>query len=455
MQDSAQKSSPQGMKTFFIVWGTQFISMLGSDLSGFALGVWIYTQTHQATPFAIAVLFNTLPRVLLAPIAGTVADRFSRRWLMIFADLGNALITLAMAIIFWMGHMQVWMIYIVSFLTSITQAFQEPAYSASVTMLVPKEQFTRASGLIQLGQSVQSILTPLIAGLLFGVIGLSGLFMINFATCLPAIILLLMVRIPQPRREDLGSEKKTTLLQDALYGWKYLAERSGLMGLTMYFALVNFLLSFASVLTTPLVLSTSNATGLGIVQMTLGIGMLLGSLLISIWGGPKKNRIGVIIGAIMLMAVGFIVVGIRPGAVFVGAGYFLTLFVLPFASAISRAITQAKVAPEVQGRVFAIRGMISQALTPLAVLISGPLADKVFEPMMQPGGRLANGFVGNLLGTGLGRGIGFMFVLAGIVLIIVSAVTALNPRIRNLETELPDVVPDATSQIEVQAAPAE
>lgn len=455
MQDQTQKSCPQGMKTFFIVWGMQFLSMLGSELSSFALGVWIYMQTHQATPFAITVLFGTLPRVLLAPIAGTVADRFSRRWLMIFADLGNALITLAMAIIFWTGHMQVWMIYIVSFLASITQAFQEPAYSASVTMLVPKEQFTRAGGLIQLGQSVQSILTPLAAGLLYGVIGLSGLFMINFVTCLPAIILLLLVRIPQPRREDLESGKKTSLLQDAVHGWKYLAARSGLMGLTMYFALVNFLLSFASVLTTPLVLSTTNATGLGIVQTTLGVGMLLGSLLISIWGGPKKNRMGVIIGAIMLIAVGFIVIGIRPGAVFVAAGYFLALFVLPFASAISRAITQAKVAPEVQGRVFAIRSMISQALTPLAFLISGPLADKVFEPLMQPGGSLADGFVGSLLGTGLGRGIGFMFVLAGIVLIIVSAIAALNPRLRNLETELPDVIQEPSSGVVAQPAPAE
>lgn len=455
MQDQTQKSSPQGMKTFFIVWGTQFLSMLGSELSSFALGVWIYMQTHQATPFAIIVLFGTLPRVLLAPIAGTVADRFSRRWLMIFADLGNALITLAMAIIFWTGHMQIWMIYIVSFLASITQAFQEPAYSASVTMLVPKEQFTRAGGLIQLGQSVQSILTPLAAGLLYGVIGLSGLFMINFVTCLPAIILLLVVRIPQPRREDLEFGKKTSLLQDAVHGWKYLAARSGLMGLTMYFALVNFLLSFASVLTTPLVLSTTNATGLGIVQTTLGVGMLLGSLLISIWGGPKKNRMGVIIGAIMLIAVGFIVIGIRPGAVFVAAGYFLALFVLPFASAISRAITQAKVAPEVQGRVFAIRSMISQALTPLAFLISGPLADKVFEPLMQPGGSLADGFVGSLLGTGLGRGIGFMFVLAGIVLIIVSAIAALNPRLRNLETELPDVIQEPSSGVVAQPTPAE
>lgn len=455
MEPKTQNTSRKGMQTFLAIWATQILSLLGSDLSSFALGVWIYQQTHQATPFAITVLFGSLPRVLLAPIAGAVADRFSRRWLMILADLGNALITLVVAIIFWQGHMQIWMIYVVAFVGSITQAFQEPAYSASVTMLVPKEQFTRASGLIQLGQSAESILTPLLAGFLYSLIGLTGLFLINFFTCLPAVGTLLAVRIPQPHREDLHAEKKPSMLQDAVYGWKYLAERSGLMGLTLYFALVNFLLNFAAVLTVPLVLSTTNAAGLGVAQMVFGIGMLLGSLIISVWGGPKKHRMALVIGSMAIMAMGFIVVGIHSGVLFVGAGYFLALFVLPIGSSISRAITQAKVAPEVQGRVFAIRGMISQALMPFAFLISGPLADKVFEPMMQPGGALANGIVGQLLGTGVGRGIGFMFVIAGSLLLVVSGIAALNPHIRNLERELPDVIPDTPAPAQAELAPVE
>lgn len=455
MENTATKTSPKGMKTFLAIWATQIVSLLGSDLSGFALGVWIYQQTHQATPFAITVLFGSLPRVLLAPIAGTVADRFSRRWLMIMADLGNALITLVIAIIFWQGHMQIWMIYLVSFVGSITQAFQEPAYTASVTMLVPKEQLTRASGLIQMGQSLESILTPLAAGFLYSVIGLTGLFLLNFFTCLPAVLTLLFVRIPQPHREDLHAEKKPSLWQDAIAGWNYLAARPGLMGMSWYFALVNFLLNFAAVLTIPLILSTSNSVGLGITQMIYSAGMLIGSLLISVWGGPKKNRMRYVMGALVMMAIGFMVVGVHTGVVFVGAGYFLALFFLPMGSSINRAITQAKVAPEMQGRVFAIRSMISQALMPIAFLISGPLADKVFEPFMQPGGALGASFIGRLLGTGTGRGIGFMFVIAGGLLLVVSLVVWMNKHIRNIETELPDVIPDTPKELEPHPALAD
>lgn len=455
MENNAPKTSPKGMKTFLAIWATQIVSLLGSDLSGFALGVWIYQQTHQATPFAITVLFGSLPRVLLAPIAGTVADRFSRRWLMIMSDLGNALITLAIAIVFWQGHMQIWMIYLVSFVGSITQAFQEPAYTASVTMLVPKQQLTRASGLIQMGQSLESILTPLAAGFLYSVIGLNGLFFLNFFTCLPAVLTLLIVRIPQPHREDLHAEQKPSIWQDAIAGWKYLAERTGLMGMSWYFALVNFLLNFAAVLTIPLVLSQTNSVGLGITQMIFGAGMLIGSFLISVWGGPKKHRMRYVMGSLSMMGLGFMIVGIQPGVAFVAAGYFLALFFLPIGSSINRAITQAKVAPEMQGRVFAIRSMISQALMPIAFMISGPLADKVFEPLMQPGGAMGSSFVGTLLGTGTGRGTGFMFVIAGGLLLIVSAFVWLNPHIRNIETELPDVIPDKPQEIQAQPAPAD
>jgi len=342
METAETKTSLQGMKTFLAIWATQVLSLFGSDLSGFALGVWLYEETHQATPFAIAVLFGTLPRVLLSPVAGTIADRFSRRWLMILADLGNALVTLAVALVFWLGTPHIWLIYLVSFVGSVTQAFQEPAYSASVTMLVPKKQLTRAGGLIQLGQSIEQILTPLAAGFLYALIGLTGLFMINFVTCLPAVVTLLIVRIPQPQREDLQGAKGPSMWQDAVFGWKYLAERSGLMGMTWYFALVNFLLNFASVLTVPLVLTISDSKGLGMVQMVIGLSMLLGSLLISVWGGPKKGRMAYIIGGLSLGAIGFMVVGIRSGIIFVAGGYSLAVFVIAITSIISRAITQTK-----------------------------------------------------------------------------------------------------------------
>jgi len=186
---------------------------------------------------------------------------------------------------------------------------------------VPKKQLTRAGGLIQLGQSIEQILTPLAAGFLYALIGLTGLFMINFVTCLPAVVTLLIVRIPQPQREDLQGAKGPSMWQDAVFGWKYLAERSRVDGHDLVLCASQFSAQFlTSVLTVPLGADDFGFQGLGMVQMVIGLSMLLGSLLISVWGGPKKGRMAYIIGGLSLGAIGFMVVGIRSGIIFVAGG---------------------------------------------------------------------------------------------------------------------------------------
>jgi len=209
--------------------------------------------------------------------------------------------------------------------------------------------------------------------------------------------------------------------------------------LLIYFALVNFLLNFSAVLTGPLVLSFAAANALGLVQMASGAGMLVGSVIMSAWGGPAR-RIHAVIGFITLSAFGLLLAGVRPAALFPTAGLFLLLFCVPLASGPSQAIFQSKVAAAVQGRGFAMRNMISRSMMPLAFLLAGPLADYVFEPLMRPGGALASSFVGSLLGIGPGRGIGLMFSLSGIALIGASLLTLSNRRIRLVEDELPDVI---------------
>ncbi|MFM8368622.1 MAG: MFS transporter, partial [Chloroflexota bacterium] len=198
--ETTRIETPKDMKTFFIIWGGQLISMLGSGLTQFALGVWIYDQTKQATPFAITVLLGTIPRVLLLPIAGSIADRFNRRIIMIAADTLNALLTLFIFIMLGAGNLQLWHIYIVSLLGSILSAFQEPAYTASISMIVPKEKLGSANGLAQMGQAISSVLTPVIAGALFVFIGLNGIILIDFITFFFAVGALIIVRIPQPER---------------------------------------------------------------------------------------------------------------------------------------------------------------------------------------------------------------------------------------------------------------
>ncbi len=443
MTDATSPTEPApartGMRTFLLIWLGQLFSILGSGLSSFALGVWIYQQTGQATPFTLTVLFGSLPRLLMMPFAGSLADRWNRRLIMILADTGAALGTVAIAFLLFFGNLQVWHIYIIVVFSSMFSAFQEPAYMASITMLVPKKDFARANGMTQMGQAIGSIVTPLLAGILFVAIGLKGVILIDLATFFLAVTPLFIVRIPQPKVEE-SSDGKKTVASDFAKGWQFISSRSGLLGLLLYYAMVNFLLNAVSVLAPPMILAVHSASVLGGVQAVIGVGMLCGGLLMSTWGGPKTRRIPKIIGFITLAVLGVTIAGLGASPIFPGLGLFILLFFVPIASGTSMAIWQSKVPPEMQGRVFSVRSMISQSMMPLAFLISGPLADRVFEPLMRDGGALANTFLGTLIGTGPGRGIGLMFVISGVTAVVVSGFAYMNRHVRNLETELPDAI---------------
>lgn len=435
---SASAETPKDMKTFFIIWGGQLISMLGSGLTTFALGVWIYDQTKQATPFAITVLLGSLPRILLLPFAGSIADRFNRRLIMILSDTFTALMTLAIFILLGMGNLQLWHIYLLASAMSLAGAFQEPAYTASIAMIVPKEKLGSANGMVQMGQALASVLTPVMAGALFVFIGFQGIIIIDFVTFLFAVGALMLVRIPQP--ELAPEHKDSNLWQDMSFGWNYLRARSGLFGLLLYYAMVNFMLNWSAVLMVPMVLSRFSADVLGLLQTVLGVGMLAGSIVMSVWGGAKR-RIPAAIGFIALGVTGMAIAGLSPNPYVIGLGAFILMFFVPLASGNSQVVFQTKVARDVQGRVFSVRSAISQSMMPLAFLTAGPLADKFFEPLMSEGGALATTFIGQLLGTGAGRGIGLMFIISGVVALIGSIIVYANPRIRNVEDELPDADP--------------
>jgi MFS family permease len=446
------------MRTFLTVWAGQLISLIGSGLTSFALGVWIFDQTGQATPFALTVLFGSLPGVLLAPLAGVAADRWNRRRIMILTDTGAAVLTalIAFVLFFSDGGLQVWHIYAVAVIGACLGTFQFAAYSPSVTMMVPPEQFGRASGLMQTGRAVQGIISPLLAGTLYAVIGLKGVVIIDFATYFFAIGALLLVHIPQPETRDRDQDERRSVLKDAAFGWTYLKERTPLLVMLFYYALVNFLLGIMTVVVTPLILSFSGASVLGIIHMVGSAGMLVGSIVMSTWGGPKRKMNGVY-AFIALFGVGFFFMGAQNSAVLIGLGMFVLLFSLPLAAGSSQVIWMRKVEPDIQGRVFATRGMLASAITPLAYLIAGPLADKVFGPWMSEGGALANLF-GSWIGVGQERGIGLMLLLSGLLMLAVTAAAYAYPRLRFVEDELPDVLPSAEDtetaggQLEPQAS---
>ncbi len=432
---------PKNMRTFSTIWIGQLISLLGSGLTGFALGVWIYQQTGKATPFAITVLFANLPQVLLGPIVGSVADRYDRKKIMLIADTGNALVTLLALILLFTNSLQIWNIFLIVLVGSVFGAFQEPAFAASVVMLVPKKDLQRANGMAQMSNALGNLISPLLGGVLFGLIGLKGIILIDFITYFAALFTLLISKIPMPVISE--ALKNSGGWKEAMAGWHYLRTHGGLLGLVIFFAGINFMLNFATVLTSPMVLATFSPEVLGTIMTVSGLGMFLGSVLLSAWGGPKKNKIKSIIGFAVLTTIGLGIAGLRASPYFIGAGFFLLLFFVPLVSGTSQAIFQTKVPLDLQGRVYAMRSMISRSIMPLAFLTAGPLADYIFEPLMAEGGALANSWIARIIGVGPGRGIGLLFLISAIGGMITIAIVWGNKKVRRVETDIPDVIMEA------------
>ena len=277
------------LRTFLIVWIGQIVSTVGSSLTGFVLGVWVYQQTGSATQFALIALCATVPSILPAPIAGALVDRHDRRTVMILADFGAAACTVTLALLYAAGVLEVWHIWAATGITAICGAFQGPAYGASLSMLVPPEHRARANGLMQTGQAL-AIIAPVVAAGLVASIGVLGVIAIDLCTFAFAVVTLFIVLHPAPARERGGACGPGTLRREAAYGWEYLRERPGLFWLTVLFAFFNFFISISAVLVQPLILSFSSVGSLGWLMMAGGSGMLAGSLVMGAWRAQAAHQ---------------------------------------------------------------------------------------------------------------------------------------------------------------------
>ena len=424
--------SLSGLHTFFIIWLGQVVSTVGSSLTGFVLGVWVYQQTGSATQFALIAACATLPSILLAPLAGALVDRHDRRRVMIAADTGAALSTVALALLWTAGSLQVWHIWAATAVAAACNAFQNPAYSASLTLLVPREHLGRANGLVQTGQSL-GIIAPVIAAGLVAAVGVGGVIAIDLATFAVAVATLALVRIPRPEASAGAAAAKGSLRREAAYGWKYLRARPALMWLTVLFAFVNFFISMSAVLVQPLILSFGSVGTLGWLMFAGGSGMLAGSLVMGAWGGPRR-RIHGVLGFVIAGGLALAGHGLAPSPWLIAVLAPAFLFTIPVVGGSLMVILQTQTPPDVQGRVFATVRMLSLVSVPLAYFIAGPMADRVFEPAMAPGGALA-GSAGAWIGTGAGRGIALMFILSGLLMVATALAAYGSTRIRRVEDE--------------------
>lgn len=435
MSDS---NPPKGLKTFSIIWSGQLVSLLGSGLTSFALGVWALERTNSVTQYTLIILCASVPAILVAPFAGALVDRWDRKWVMFWTDLGPGVITLVYAALLWQGELQVWHIYIGAAVNSVFSTFQWPAYISAITMLVDRSQYGRVNGMLEFGQAGTTIAAPALAGLLLSITDIWGVLLIDFGTFLFAAAMLLLVRIPRPEVSAEGRKAKGSIWKEAAYGWTFIRERPGLLNLLFYFAALNLAICASGVAILPMVLAfTGSKAAVGTIMSLVGIGMLIGGAIMTITGGPKP-RVYAVLAVGLLLSVCFVLVGLKPSVFLVGAGVLLWYIGLPIMNGSSTAIWQSKTPGDVQGRVFAMRRMIAQFTTPIGDFSAGPLADKVFIPLLLPGGALADTAIGRVVGVGPGRGIGLMILTMAAIPGLAAIWGLLNPRIRNVETELPD-----------------
>lgn len=436
------------MGPFSVLWVGQLVSGLGSGLTGFALPVWIYQQTGSAEAFGLLFFAATVPAVLMSLFAGALVDRWDRKTVLIVSDGIAALLSLAIAALVFTDRFEVWHLFVISVLGSAVGTFAEPAFTATMGVLVPRQHFTRAAGLLHTSGAVNGILTPLLAGVLVSTIGLGGIILIDFATFLVAVATLARVRIPRPPP---SGQPRRPLLREAHDGWVFIRARRGLLVLLLYFPAVNLLGGMVNPLFSPMVLSFATPAQLGLVISASSVGMLVGGVLLSTWGGPRDKVRGLVLGQV-LSAVCLMLIGLRPSLPLVGAAMFTNLLLVPTAQACSQAIWLGKTPQEMMGRVQAIRRMLALSTTPIAALACGPLAERVFNPLLRPDGALA-GSVGRVLGVGPGRGIALMYVLIGGFLLVMTALLYAHPRVRRLEDEVPDAAPARPAPGPVVPAP--
>ncbi len=460
---------PTGMTAFIIIWIGQVLSLLGTAVGQYGLTLWAFDASGGlATPLALIGFFFIAPMIAFAPIVGVLVDRANRKLMMMLSDLAAAAATLLILILYLSGNLQIWHLYLSAFIAGTFQGFQWPAYSAAISTMLDKKHYTRANAMLETAGSASGIFAPVIAGALIGPLGivarntfdptfvanlgskpgLLGLLVMDLLSASFAIGSLLFVHIPQPEHTETGEQARGNFLHEAAFGFKYIFKKPSLLGLQTVFLIGNFFSNLGFAISAPMILARTGSSELvfSSVQSAAAIGGVVGGLVIGVWGGFKRRVHGVLIGW-TLSGASMVAAGLTqalPGWLIAG---FFASFIIPLVNGSNQAIWQAKVPPDIQGRVFASRRLIAWLVSPLSQLIAGPLADRAFEPAMQESGALAPAF-GWLAGVGPGAGMGLQFALAGIFALLVGLGGYLFPAIRNAEDLLPDhdAAPAATPE---------
>jgi MFS transporter, DHA3 family, macrolide efflux protein len=414
------------MRAFLTIWSGQFVSLIGSGITSFALDLWVYQRTGSVTQYALIALLNVIPPILVAPIAGVFVDRWDRRLTILGSDFIAAVMTGLIALLFFTENLQVWQIALITTIISTVGVFQRLALTSSTKLLVGEQNLEHAVGLSQISESIGSLLVPALAGALVLMVKMEGVLLIDFATYFVALCTLLLVKIPTHRQipdSDVGDQPQGfaalgTLRSELQYGWQYTLAHPDILSLLFYFTAINFLIGLVSLLMIPMVLGFLNTSEAGAMLSIGGIGSLFGGLFLGFVGGggyrlSKTMFFGVGLGLCVIL------LGLQPSRIWITVAIFIGMLCFSMINGISEVLFLSNVPVEIQGRVFGLQGMIAASSLPLAYMVAGPLTDWIFEPLLTKNGALAS-TVGQVIGVGAGRGIALLFIILGILQVAVT-----------------------------------
>ena len=422
------------MKNFYKLWLGELISNIGSGMTAFALSVYIYEKTGSVSYVSLITLLSFMPSIILSPIGGLLADRYDRRLLMIIGDLFSGL---GLVYILWniqAGENSIVPIFVGITFSSIFTSLLEPSYRATLTDILDEENYAKASGLIQVAGSAKYLISPVIAGMILSVADIRVILLLDILTFITTCLMIFLVR--KSMNSETQNYKKDSF-KGLLEGLFIIKENRGVYSLVIIMFFVCFFMGFIQILIRPMILALSSVKTAGMMESLCAAGLLIGSLWIGI-AGIKKNYSKILAVACFFCGIFMSMTGVNENLAIIGISTFLFFSTLPFMNSCADVLVRVSVPNELQGRVWGLISLITQMGTVAAYIISGIMADYVFEPMFNKNGILVEN-IGMIIGTGKGRGIGFMLILSGIGMLIMAIVIWKNGEIREVSEKCVDL----------------
>lgn len=420
-------------KKFMILWLGQLFSIVGSGITGFALSVSVYQKTGMAMYYSFITLSTMGPSILIRPIAGALADKYSRRKLMIFGYILAASGVFLIAVLMKLngGNISIVQICLCMAISSIGNGISIPAYTSSISLLIPEDFYAQASGMLQISASGQYLISPLAAGILLPLIGVNKILLIDVLTFAAVILIVVWIKVPL-KVSSVDEQTEEPLLQQMKMGISYLRKSKANFSMIITGLLSNMFMGFLVVLIGPMILSFASAEMLGIGESISAIGMVIGSVLVMIWKLPGKIY-NTVYTYVITMGIGYMLIGVTVNYVFIIFACILFFYSMPFVNTYIDVAFRKTIDQNMQGRIYSIHGALIQIGYVISYSLAGILADYVFEPMFKQNGKLVN-TIGKIIGVGAGRGIAFMFILSGFCVVIMGIF--LKARQRKIEEEI-------------------